>query len=474
VRKQPAAVDAAIARSLADARPVSYWLDQPDAPEPLAALAGTTTADLAVVGGGFTGLWTALLAKERDPSRDVVLLEGKSVGHAASGRNGGFCSASLTHGIANGLERFPHEMPLLERLGEENLGAIAAAVAGYGIDCDFQLTGELSVATANWQLEGAAEAVATARDLGYDATLLDEDGIRGELNSPAYVGGIVHRNRNALVDPGRLAWGLRRACLDLGVRIHEHTTVREIADNGSGLLLRAGYGQVQARSVALGTGAFTPALMRRVGNWVVPVWDYVLMTEPLSDQQLASLGWSHRRGASDMGNQFHYFRLTRDNRVLWGGYDAVYYNGGRRGDDYATSPATNLKLAGHFFSMFPQLEGVRFTHAWGGVIDTCSRFSAFFGTGHRGRLAYAAGYTGLGVGATRFAAQVILDLLDGADTERTRLSLARSKPVPFPPEPFRSVVIQATRASIARADRNEGRRDLWLRTLDRLGLGFDS
>jgi hypothetical protein len=108
------------------------------------------------------------------------------------------------------------------------------------------------------------------------------------------------------------------------------------------------------------------------------------------------------------------------------------------------------------------------------VIDTCSRFSAFFGTAHRGTLAYAAGYTGLGVGATRFAAQVILDLLEGADTERTRLSLARSKPVPFPPEPFRSVVIQATRASIARADRNEGRRDLWLRTLDRLGLGFDS
>ena len=104
----------------------------------------------------------------------------------------------------------------------------------------------------------------------------------------------------------------------------------------------------------------------------------------------------------------------------------------------------------------------------------CSRFSAFFGTAHKGRLAYAAGYTGLGVGATRFGAQVILDLLSGEPTERTRLSMVTSKPVPFPPEPLRSAVIQATRASIARADRNEGRRDLWLRTLDRLGLGFDS
>ena len=124
--------------------------------------------------------------------------------------------------------------------------------------------------------------------------------------------------------------------------------------------------------------------------------------------------------------------------------------------------------------MFPQLEGVSFTHAWGGVIDTCSRFCAFFGTAHQRRLAYAAGYTGLGVGATRFGAQVMLDLLAGADTERTRLAMVRSKPVPFPPEPLRSAVIQLTRSSLARADRNDGRRDVWLRLLDRLGLGYDS
>jgi hypothetical protein len=123
---------------------------------------------------------------------------------------------------------------------------------------------------------------------------------------------------------------------------------------------------------------------------------------------------------------------------------------------------------------FPQLAGLAFTHRWGGVIDTCSRFSVFFGTGYQGRLAYAAGYTGLGVGATRFGAGTMLDLLAGARTERTRLAMVGSKPVPFPPEPARSAVIQLTRGSLARADRHEGRRDLWLRTLDRLGLGFDS
>jgi len=235
------------------------------------------------------------------------------------------------------------------------------------------------------------------------------------------------------------------------------------------------YGSVRAGTAVLGTGAFRP-LLRRIGNYVIPVWDYVLVTEPLTAAQLASLGWKDRRGASDLGNQFHYFRLTRDDRILWGGYDAVYYNGGRIRAEQAQRPRTFAKLAEHFFATFPQLAdgGVSFSHAWGGVIDTCSRFCPFFGTAYGGRLAYAAGYTGLGVGATRFAAQVLLDLLEKSDSERTRLTLVTSKPLPFPPEPLRSAVVQLTRASLARADRNEGRRDAWLRLLDRLGVGFDS
>ncbi len=160
--------------------------------------------------------------------------------------------------------------------------------------------------------------------------------------------------------------------------------------------------------------------------------------------------------------------------MLWGGYDAVYYNGGRVREEANSRPATFALLADQFFAAFPQLEGVSFTHAWGGVIDTCSRFCAFYGTAHGGRVAYAAGYTGLGVGASRFAGQVLLDKLQRTDSERVGLALVSGKPLPFPPEPLRSAVIQATRASIARADRNEGRRDAWLRLLDRLGLGFDS
>lgn len=279
-----------------------------------------------------------------------------------------------------------------------------------------------------------------------------------------------------MVEPGRLAWGLRRACLEAGVRIYENTPAGSLAragGGGAGLELTTPYGSVRAGTVVLGTGAFRP-LLRRIGNYVIPVWDYALMTEPLTAAQLASLGWKDRRGASDLGNQFHYFRLTRDDRILWGGYDAVYFNGGRIHEEQAQRPRTFAMLAEHFFATFPQLEGVSFSHAWGGVIDTCTRFCPFFGTAYGGRLAYAAGYTGLGVGATRFAAQVLLDLLEKSGSERTRLTLVTSKPVPFPPEPVRSAVVQLTRSSLARADRNEGRRDAWLRLLDRLGLGFDS
>jgi glycine/D-amino acid oxidase-like deaminating enzyme len=472
----PSTLDPAVARSLAGAAPRSFWLDQPDAPEPRPALAGGVTADLAVIGGGFTGLWTALLARERYPELDVVLLEAKTAGWAASGRNGGFCSASLTHGIGNGLERFPAEMPLLERLGAENLREIGETVARHGIDCDFQPTGELALGTADWQLDGLDEEAVAARQLGHDVEVLDEAGARAELSSPLWKGGLKYTTGNALVEPGRLAWGLRRACLDARVRIYEHTPVTSLSreQGGPGTVLTAPYGSVRAGRVALAAGVPGGALLRRISAYVVPVWDYVLMTEPLSAEQLSSLGWRDRRGASDLGNQFHYFRLTRDNRVLWGGYDAVYYNGGRVREEHVVRPATFAMLAEQFFAAFPQLARVSFTHAWGGVIDTCSRFCAFFGTAHGGRVAYAAGYTGLGVGASRFAAQVLLDKLHHEDTERVRLSLVSDKPLPFPPEPFRSAVIQATRASLARAERNDGRRDAWLRLLDRLGLGFDS
>ncbi|MEO5878412.1 MAG: FAD-dependent oxidoreductase [Streptosporangiaceae bacterium] len=465
-------------KALAEAEPTSFWLQDPARPEPYPSLVEDTTCDLAVIGGGYTGLWAALMAKERDPALDVVLVEADRIGGAASGRNGGFCAASLTHGLGNGLDRWPGEIEVLERMGRENLAGIAATVARYGIDCDFELTGEMNVAVTEWQLEGLREEAAAAAALGHELVFLSAEQVRESVASPTYLGGLWDREGAAMVHPAKLAWGLRAACRSLGVRIYERTPVLATTDQGAHLVLRTPYGQIRAAKVALGTGVFPP-LLKRLKHYLIPVYDYVLMTEPLSADQLASIGWSDRQGIGDSANQFHYYRLTADNRILWGGYDAIYhYNNGMR-TELERRPETYALLAGHFFETFPQLAGVRFTHTWGGVIDTCSRFCAFFGTGHKGRLAYAVGYTGLGVGATRFGADVMLDhlgigLRPGEQTERLRLKMVRSKPVPFPPEPLRYAVIQLTRWSIARADAHDGRRNLWLRTLDRLGLGFDS
>ncbi|MFJ2605877.1 MULTISPECIES: NAD(P)/FAD-dependent oxidoreductase [unclassified Streptomyces] len=461
--------------SLSDAQPIPYWLDDPGRPRPAPALTGPESCDLLVVGGGYSGLWTALIAKERDPARDVVLLEGREVGWAASGRNGGFCAASLTHGLPNGLARWPEEIHRLQELGAHNLDAIEAAVARHSLDCDFERTGEIDVATAPYQARELRDWYEEMERAGLadGVDFLDADAVRAQVDSPTFQAGLWDRRGVAMLNPAKLVWGLKEACVRLGVRVYEHSPATALKPHGAGIAVRTPYGSVRARTVALGTNIF-PNLVRRVRAYTVPVYDYALMTEPLTDAQLASVGWRGRQGLGDSANQFHYFRLSADNRVLWGGYDAIYPYGGRVRAEYDDRPETYAKLAGHFFTCFPQLEGVRFTHAWGGAIDTCSRFSAFFGTAHHGKVAYAAGFTGLGVGATRFGADVMLDLLDGADTERTRLAMVRRKPLPFPPEPFAWTGIALTKWSLARADAHGGRRNLWLRAMDRMGLGFDS
>ena len=427
-----------------------------------------------MVGGGYTGLWTALRARERYPDLDVLLLEAGECGWQASGRNGGFADASLTHGFGNGIARWPDELAELDRLGDDNLGAVEETVSRYGIDCAFERTGGLDVATAPHQVEELAGLVSARQAAGHDVHLLDAAQTRALVDSPAYLAAQHDPHGIAMLEPAQLAWGLRRACLDLGVRIHEQTVVTGVTVDGTGLRVRvAGGASVRAGRVALATNGFPP-LLRRLRLMTVPVYDYVLATEPLSAAQRASVGWAGRQGVGDAANLFHYYRLTRDDRILWGGYDAVYRYGSAVRPSYEQAGGTHDLLAAQFFETFPQLEGLGFSHRWAGVIDTCTRFTAFFGTAHGGRTSYALGYTGLGVAATRFGADVMLDLLHGEDTERTRTSMVRERPLPFPPEPFRSVGINLTRWSLARSDERGGRRNLWLKALDRAGLGFDS
>ncbi|HEU5242405.1 MAG TPA: FAD-dependent oxidoreductase [Ornithinibacter sp.] len=462
---------AAVRASLADATPDVYWTDRPERPHPRPALTGSGhRADLVVVGGGFTGLWAAVQAKEDDPSRDVVLLERGRLGIAASGRNGGFVSPSLTHGLAQGLACWPGEIGTLERLGTENMAGLVDSLTRHGIDADFHVPGEITMALTDHQLPTVREAFELHRDHGIPVTLLDAAQARARVDSPRYLGGFLDPTVG-LVDPARLVWGLAAAAERLGVRLHEDTDVTAFDREDGAVVVRTEWGSVRADRVVLGTGAFRGPL-RRLALWTLPVYDHVLMSEPLSAAQLDAVGWRGREGLTDAGNQFHYYRCTLDDRVLFGGYDANYHFPGRIDPRLEQSESHDL-LARHFLEILPQLEGVRFTHRWAGVIDTTSRFTPVFGTALGGRLAYAVGYTGLGVASTRFGARVALDLVDGRDTEATRLGMVRRKPLPFPPEPIRYAAVRATRASLAAEDRT-GRRNLWLRGLDAVGIGFDS
>jgi glycine/D-amino acid oxidase-like deaminating enzyme len=327
-----------------------------------------------------------------------------------------------------------------------------------------------------------AEAVNLHERFGERVELLSEEEARAQVHSPTYHGAMWAHDGVALVDPARLVWGLREAAVRLGVRVHDHTSVTGLEDarapgpamlDQREMVVRTVHASVRAHRVLLATNAYR-GLVPPVRARVVPVWDYVLMTEPLRPDQLEAIGWSGRQGLADASNQFHYYRRTVDDRILWGGYDAVYYRGNGVGPELEQRDETQLLLARQFFETFPQLEGLRFTHRWGGPIATTTRFTLTAGTTHGGRVAYAVGYTGLGVGASRFGARVALDLLAGEPTELTRLRFIRRRPLPFPPEPLRSFGIDLTRRAIAAADRHDGRRGLWLRTLDRFGVGFDS
>ncbi|WP_308465976.1 NAD(P)/FAD-dependent oxidoreductase [Rathayibacter soli] len=462
----------ALPTTLTAARPVPFWLDESPTPDALSKLSHDASADLLVIGGGYTGLWTALLAKEADPAARVVLIEGETIGHAASGRNGGFCSPSLTHGLSNGLTRWPREIDTLVRLGQENLRAIETTLERYGVDADFKVAGKAGFARTPWQAK-QLQAGAEASTLHGDPVRMIPTAELGEwTSSPEFIAG-AYWPHYALVDPYKLAIGLSNICQGLGVELYEHTTATLVGEAaGSRVRVHTAGGVIDAERVVLATNAAKP-LLRRLALTVIPVYDYALVTEPLTDEQFDSIGWGGDYGITDTGNQFHYSRKTADGRILWGGYDAIYRYGSARDEAGTQRPETFGTLARNFAQTFPQLADVAFSHAWGGIVDSSTRFCVTTGTAARGRIAYALGYTGLGVSATRFAAQAMLDLLDGVDNPTTRLQMIKRRSIPFPPEPVRSVGVQLTKRSMAREDQT-GRRNTWLRVMDAVGFGFDS
>ena len=455
--------DAVIQESLSQTKHAVYWLEAlPERPV-YPKLPGHTQTDLVIVGGGIVGLWTAVLAKERFPDHQVVLIEARQLGWAASGRNGGFCEATLTHGEKNGLRRWPDEYQTLYDMGIQNLDEMETTIAKYGIDCEFERTGEIVVAVEPYQDD-------VLRGEGY----LTQDEMRAEVNSPTFLSGNWDKHDTAMLNPAKLVVGLGNVATQLGVSIYEYSPAESLKHSATGLILiETPHGVVSAQKAILTTNVF-PSLLKCYRQHTIPVYDYVLMTEPLSEVQLESVGWKNRQGLADPANQFHYYRITKDNRILFGGYDAVYYFGGKTHEEYEFRHESFRKLASHFFTTFPQLAGLRFSHCWAGAIDISTRFCAFFGSACDGKVAHAAGFTGLGVGASRFAGNVLLDKVFGLNTERTRLKMVSQSTIPFPPEPVAYPAIKLMQWRLDCADHNEGKRDWFLKTMDAIGLGFES
>jgi glycine/D-amino acid oxidase-like deaminating enzyme len=457
--------------SLDGARPRPFWPDTTAPCDAAPTLNSSLRCDLAVVGGGFTGLWTALLSRQRWPTANIVLLEAGLCGAGASGRNGGFCAPSISHGVSNALKRWPQDAARLIRLGRENLDELAADLQRFSMQVEFEREGKLNLASQPWQVDGLRAMQRNYARFGIDCEWLEGPALRQRISSPLYSAALFEPNY-ALVNPSKLVSELRRLCIKEGIQLYEKSPVESLQKFQNRLLLKTPLGDVEADRIALATN-IAPPLLKHLSSSVIPVYDYALVTEPLTQPQLESICWTGRHGITDSGNQFHYLRKTRDNRILWGGYDAIYHYGSRRDEALTQRPASFARLAEQFQAAFPPLRNVRFSHAWGGIIDTSARTTFFTGSEEQGRIAYALGFTGQGVSASRFAARSMIDLLAGERTERTELAMTSNKPFRFPVEPLRYLGVRLVQRSLAREDRN-GQRDFILKACDALGIGFDS
>jgi glycine/D-amino acid oxidase-like deaminating enzyme len=460
--------------SLADARPVPFWLDGPGAPEVHSTLVGDESCDLTVVGGGFTGLWTALLAKERDPDRDVVLLERESSPSGASGRNGGFMLGAFVDYFQ--LPLYGAQMQPMFDLACHNRAEIEAALDRHGIDCDLEANGWVMTALRDWHLDRLKDIKASGDAVGLRSIPWNQLQTREALDSPKFLGAVFQPDAIAIVHPGKLAWGLKRACERAGVRFFEFSPATALDQTPGGMRVVTPLGSVRSGQVALATYAHR-SLIPSLRWWRVPMYSHVLASEPLTDAQMASIGWSGRQGFIDLDPFLYYYRPTRDNRIIWGHVDAtLHWKRGMQAEFEQDFPVFD-RMAGEFFDRFPQLEGINFTHRWGGALDVTSRQAPFFGTVKGGRVAYANGYMA-GVGASHAGAEIMLDMLAGESSIYTRLPLVSGRGIhgrpslrPYPPEPLMTLGMKLARAAV-REEEQSGQRHWLLKGLARLGFIF--
>lgn len=450
-----------------------FWLAQ-RAPRGWTELSAAETVDVGIVGAGLTGLWTALFLKALEPTLAVGVVEQGLAAHGASGRNAGMLSETVDHGHGLAIEHFGEaEARVLARLGETNVAELTAFLETRGIHCDYEPTGRLMVALTPRQVDEGRRTVAIARSLGLDSfALLDGDAVRAEIHSPLYLGG-VRVSGGGILDPVKLVDGLKAEAERLGVRVWERSPVLAVEPAGAGARIRTARGAVAARRVVLATSAYTHHLLPAVTRRFIPLYDYILVSDPLTAAQHEAIGWRGRQGVTDGRTFFNYYRLTADNRILWGTSEATYYPGNRVGPAWDHSPPHYAALRESFRRHFPALALLEFPFAWGGPICSTTRMTPYFGRALEGRICYGLGYTGHGLGTTRLAGRILAHLALDRPSELLELSLVKRKPFPYPPEPLRRWSVAAVTSALRRVDAGEPP-SLLLRVLERMGIGFSS
>ena len=447
----------------------SYWLDslEPVADQP--ALTENIKCELLIVGGGFCGLWGAIQARQQSPDRDVVLIEARSIANGASGRPAAIMSTSVMHGIDNTERMFPDEVAELEELGRHNMDGFRQTIEEFGIDCDIEWGGELTVSIGDEGLDDIDEEYGLYQKYGHDAEKLDKAGVQAQIHSPIFHGGVWSKSRSGTVHPGKLARGLQAAALQLGVKIYEntpHVSNRLVSDCIEVSTPRA---RISANKVLLATNAWA-AGHRKIKSRVAAIRDRIVVTEPLLGEQMEQVGWQNRQGIYDTRTQLNYMRLTADNRILFGGR-LDYFYGNNTDPDFDKTPEPYIRLMQSFYRTFPQLKGViKIANAWSGPIGLTTRMAVHYQRYHGGRMVYAGGYSGFGVTATRFGARVGLAILDEEDIPETRMTFARTLTNYIPPEPFRWIGAKITMYALDTMDEKGGWRVPWVRMVEKMGF----
>jgi glycine/D-amino acid oxidase-like deaminating enzyme len=311
-----------------------------------------------------------------------------------------------------------------------------------------------------------------ARSLGLeDWRYLSGEETRAEVASPLYRGAAL-APRSGTIHPVKLADGLAAEARRLGVRIFERTPVEELAAGPGGVTARAAAGTVRSEKAILATNAYSHHLRPELARYFLPLYDYILVSERLTAEQRAAIGWRGRQAVTDARAFFNYSRQTADGRILFGTSEAVYYPNNRVDASGDHSPAHYRALEESFRRHFPVLAGLRFPYAWGGPICSTTRLTPFFGSAG-GRLFYGLGYTGPGIGSTRVAGKILAHRVLGRDSPLLDLAMVRKKPFPYPPEPLRRLAVSAVTRRLRAVD--AGERPAWLlRILEKAGLGFSS